>query len=315
MLIYVKETNKIMNTKESIKVKVFEILIDKTENLFIQNLKSALTELASILDNEDNSERRLLDKYYDKETSIWFDSFDNYSICNNIDYICFLMAKDVNYMLTEDSETQEIKHFKSDKIRPKVPAHCVYVKQKNLILIEQIANAPTEATLKRGLSKNLNLKQSFLEFKPVYRKDIIKRLQAFVNTISNIEIDTNSELVELTNHLNDDDGFLQNLVSNPNTKVNISLNLESDDSRQKVVNFFSRAFENGKIREFIKNIKISHLNENDENEITKLVENLLFLSLEKEVIHQNILEVDDRVEYSKNKYLAMIKSYETHFKN
>lgn len=307
-----------MSVKESIKIKVFEVKTEnfktKQGNLFQMNVFEELFgKLSQTIDNKDVSERRVLDTHYNKETSIWFDSFDNQEICKSKDYICFLMAKDVNYMLTEDSEKNEIKHIKSDKIKPKVPAHCVYVKSENLLLIEQIANSPTEATLKRGISNKLDLSKENLEFQAIYRKNILERLNQFVSTISNIEIDMSPELIKYADVINDNDGYLQNFISNPNTKIKLSLDLKSEDLKEKVVAFFSNILKGGKMRELIQNIKISHLNEKEEKEITKLVDNLLYLSLERELEHQEILETEDRLEYSKSIYSAIVKSYETDY--
>lgn len=121
------------------------------------------------------------------------------------------------------------------------------------------------------------------------------------------------ELIKYADVINDNDGYLQNFISNPNTKIKLSLDLKSEDLKEKVVAFFSNILKGGKMRELIQNIKISHLNEKEEKEITKLVDNLLYLSLERELEHQEILETEDRLEYSKSIYSAIVKSYETDY--
>jgi len=295
--------------KNSIKVKIFDIDID---NILYPDFLTILQEVATNLDDADNSERRILDKHYNKETSIWFDSFDRKKICNNSDYTCFLLAKDVNYILTEDSTKKEIKHLKSENIRPKTPAHCIFVKSKNLLLIEQITNSPTEATLKRGLSKTLDFKENDLIFKAVQRTNVIERLNKFIETISHIELDLSPELFKYVGNI-EDDGFLTQIITDPNTKTILSLGLKSNNFRENTFKFFENAYRNGNIRELLNNMKITYLNEFEEEEITKLAENLVYLTLEKELEHQEILDTEDRLEYSKNIYSTMIQSYEEYY--
>ena len=79
----------------------------------IKSLEDILKELSSKLDDTDSNNTRIIDtNVNDKETSIWFDSFDditNFSkekIFDNT--VCFLLAKDMNYQFVENKEKKQI---------------------------------------------------------------------------------------------------------------------------------------------------------------------------------------------------------------
>jgi len=95
----------------------------------------------------------------------------------------------------------------NEKIRPKIPAHCVLIKDSNILLMEETSETPTISVLKRWIVNNLLLKNEDLIFKAKYRKDIIERLQLFVDHIKSIEmIDLNIE--KYLKESEDTDGYL-----------------------------------------------------------------------------------------------------------
>ena len=110
-----------------IKSSVFDIEIsDKSLFLAGKSLEDILKELSSKLDDTDSNNTRIIDtNVNDKETSIWFDSFDditNFSkekIFDNT--VCFLLAKDMNYQFVENKEKKQIENsVHNEKIKPKI---------------------------------------------------------------------------------------------------------------------------------------------------------------------------------------------------
>lgn len=300
----------------AIKASVFDIEISKNDLwLSTYTLEDLLKELSEKLDDEDSENTRILDvNSNDKETSIWFDSFDDTSnfskesIFN--DTVCFLLAKDMNYQLVEDKETRQIKSSSSNKkLKPKIPSHCVLIKSQNILLMEEATNTPTALTLKRGIIDNLRLKQNDLIFKARYRENIVERLSEFVNSIESIEmIDLNIE-----NYLKDEvdsDGYLQNFLYNPDTKITAKLQIETNDWKTKVVNFFVDTFNNRLTKE-VKNIKVSYKDDKQNKDIISLYENLVYLKIEKDLYFDDISNLigTNRLEYSKEIYRTIIKAY------
>lgn len=297
----------------SVKSIIYEVEISQ-ENIYLRDFESILKELASSLDGN-TQDTRVLDKNQnDIETSIWFDSFDNITKFSEEkifdDSICFLLAKDMNFQLIEDKEEKSIKNMSSSlKQKPKIPAHCVYIKKQNLFLMEETTNSPSISTLKRGIVTNIKtLKKEDINFNAKYRENIIDRLNLFVDNIKSIElIDINLEkyLKE-----KEDDGYLYNFLQNPETKLTAKLQIDSDDWKTKVVNYFTDTFHNRATKE-LKNIKVSYKDEKQNDDIAALYDNLLYLKVEKETYYEDIsiLEKLDRIEYSKNIYKTMIEAY------
>lgn len=299
-----------------IKSSVFDIEIsDKSLFLAGKTLEDILKELSSKLDDNDSNNTRILDtNVNDKETSIWFDSFDditNFSkekIFENT--VCFLLAKDMNYQFIENKEKKQIENFAhNEKIKPKIPAHCIFIKNSNILLMEESSDAPTNSTLRRGIINILALKNEDLNFKAKYRENIIERLQQFVDNIKTIEmIDLNIE--KYLKEIEDTDGYLQNFLHNPNTKITAKLQVESDDWRTKVVNFFTDTF-NNRLSQEVHNIRVTFKDEKQKDDIVSLYENLVYLKIEKDLYIEDIskLEGMDRLKYSKEIYKTMIEAY------
>lgn len=299
-----------------IKSSVFDIEIsDKSLFLAGKTLEDILKELSIKLDDNDSKNTRILDiNANDKETSIWLDSFDditNFSkedIFNNT--VCFLLAKDMNYQFVENKEKNQIENsVHNEKIKPKIPAHCVFIKKSNILLMEEASETPSISTLKRGIINNLALKNEDLIFKAKYRENIIERLQLFVDNIKTIEmIDLNIE--KYLKEIEDADGYLQNFLHNPNTKITAKLQVESDDWRTKVINFFTDTFNNRASKE-VHNIKVTFKDEKQNDDIISLYENLVYFKIEKDLYIEDIskLEGIDRLKYSKEIYKTMIEAY------
>lgn len=303
-----------------IKASVFDVNI-ATNNILLsgKTLEDVLQELSTKLDDEDSNSRRILDiNANDKETSIWFDSFEditNFAKENTFNNtVCFLLAKDMNYQFVENKEKQQIEGSShNEKIKPKIPSHCVFIKSKNILLMEEATNTPTISTLHRGIVNNIKLQNNDLYFKAKYRENIIERLRLFVDNIKSIEmIDLNMEkyLVEEE----DTDGSLQNFLHNPNTKFTAKLQVESDDWRTKIVNYFAETF-NNRLSKEVHNIKVTFKDEKEKDDIVNLYENLVYLKIEKESYIEDIslLQGMDRLEYSKEIYKTMIKAYNESF--
>lgn len=305
-----------------IKASIFEIKINKDDNILLTNggqkqitFEEILVELASRLDDEDSQNTRILDiNANDKETSIWFDSFDNVtSFSKNIifnDAVCFLLAKDLNYQFVENKEKKQIQSSShNEKIKPKIPSHCIFIKSKNILLMEEATNTPTVSTLHRGIVNNTKIQNKDLNFQAKYRENIIERLELFVDNIKSIEmIDLNIE--KYLKEIEDSDGYLQNFLHNPNTKITAKLQVESNDWRTKAVSFFRDTFNNRVSRE-LNNIKITFKDEKQKDDIITIYENLVYLKIEKELYFDDIssLEELDRLEYSKDIYKTIIEAY------
>lgn len=302
--------------RKIIKSSVFDIEISE-KSLFLagKTFKDILKELSLKLDDKDLNNTRIIDtNVNDKETSIWFDSFDditNFSKENIFDNtVCFLLAKDMNYQFVENKEKKQIENsVYNDKIKPKIPAHCVYIKSMNILLMEEASETPTISTLKRGIITKLALKKEDLNFKVKYRENIIERLQQFVDNIKTIEmIDLNIE--KYLKEIEDTDGYLQNFLHNPNTKITAKLQVESNDWRTKVVNFFIDTF-NNRLSKEVHNIKVTFKDEKQNEDIVSLYETLVYLKIEKDLYVEDISELEemDRLKYSKEIYKTMIEAY------
>lgn len=294
-----------------IKIALFEIRLNPN-NLFLDSFEVALKELASKLDDIDGQDTRVLDIYNQIETSIWFDSFDyQKDFSKDIifeDTICFLLAKDMKFHFIEDKENRSINNMTiKPKQNPKISAHCIYFIKENKFLIEVTSSTPTEATLKRGLDNYTEYKND-ISFQPIYREDILERLNLFVNNIHSMELDN----INLAKYLKEDkDGELFNFLENPDTRISAKLSIESSDMRTRVVNFFIDTFHNLATRE-LNNIKITYKDENQKNDIIELYKNLFFLKIETEVYHEDLSDIKkkkQRIEYSKNIYKTMIEAY------
>ena len=300
----------------TIKASVFDVKISSTNLLLSgKTLEDILKELATKLDDIDSINTRVLDiNVNDKETSIWFDSFDditNFSKENIFDNaVCFLLAKDMNYQFVENKEKKQIENFShNEKIKPKIPAHCVFIKSANILLMEETADTPTVSTFKRGIVNNLKLANNDLVFKAKYRENIIERLHSFVENIKSIEmIDLNIE--KYLKEVEDSDGYLQNFLHNPNTKFTAKLQVESDDWRTKVINFFAETF-NNRLSKEVHNIKVIFKDEKQKDDIVSLYENLVYLKIEKDLYIEDIssLQEIDRLKYSKEIYKTIIEAY------
>lgn len=305
-----------------IKSAVFDVEIVRKNILLVDNEKgfvdfeSILKELSSTLDDIDSVNHRILDKNSkDKETSIWFDSFDNINIFSKEiifdDTICFLLAKDMNFQLVEDKENHCIENFSSTlNLKPKIPSHCVFIKSKNILLMEETTNSPTISTLHRGVVGNTrSIQKDDIDFKAQYRENIIERLEQFVDNIKSIEM-TDINIEKYLKESEDTDGYLHNFLHNPETKLNAKLSIESSDWRTKAVKFFTATF-NNRVSKELNNIKISFKDDKQKDDILALYNNLVYLKVEKEIYHEYIsgLQEMERIEYSKNIYKTMIEAY------
>lgn len=224
--------------------------------------------------------------------------------------MCFLLAKDMNYQFVENKEKKQIENSShNEKIKPKIPAHCVFIKDSNILLMEEATNTPTIATLHRGIISNLKFQSKDLYFQARYRENIIERLQLFVDNIKTIEmIDLNIE--KYLKDTEDSDGYLQNFLHNPNTKITAKLQVESDDWKTKVVNYFADTF-NNRLSKEVQNIKVTFKDEKQKDDIVTLYENMVYLKIEKDLYIEDIstLHGDDRLNYSKEIYKTMIEAY------
>jgi hypothetical protein len=304
-----------------IKAGVFDIKVEADNNiLLIENGKkdnmfeNILKELSSKLDDTDSYNTRVLDTYNGIETSIWFDSFDNVIDFSKEDIfedtICFLLAKDMNYQLIENKEENKLENISyNERIKPKIPSHCVFIKSQDILLMETSTNAPTASTLHRGIIRNINVYKENLMFQAQYREDIIERLNCFIDNIKSIEmIDLNLE--KYLKDTEDTDGQLQNFLYNPETKITAKLFVETDDWKTKALNFFTHTFHNQASKE-LNNIKITYKDESQKDDVIELYNNLVFLKVEKEFYVDDISQLReyDRLKYSQDIYKTMIEAY------
>lgn len=302
-----------MNT---LKAFIYEVNVDMSDNLFVKNFKEILQEISKSLDDIGGGGNiRILDDSNGKETSIWFDSFDyekdfsNDNLLKNS--ICFLLAKDIDFSIMEDKEKEELKSFvMNSKVKPKIPSHCVYLPTKGLLIVENNTKSATIGTIKRGIFKVLPDTKTYLSFAPKLRDDILERLSIFVDKFEKIElIDLN--LKKYFQDIKCDDGTLLNLILNPDSKFNMSLEITNDTMKEKIKNIFTYIFNNPLQRE-LSNIKIKYRNEKNEKDVFELYNNLVTLSIEKEYGHNEIsLDADEgtRINYSKIIYRELIKEF------
>lgn len=168
-------------------LKAFIYEVDVEKNLFANSFSDTIHHLAQMLDDEDGKNIRILDTYKNKETSIWFDSFDYINKFENEpifkDTICFLLAKDMEVELSENKENKSLGNFSKDTSQtPKIPAHCIFLKNKNILITEysqEFSNAIS--VIKRGIKEKLATHN--IEFKPKIRDDALERLQRFIENI------------------------------------------------------------------------------------------------------------------------------------
>jgi len=290
-----------------IKIALFDVKLDRN-NLFLTSFDLILKKLVLELDDIDGQNTRVLDVYNSIETSIWFDSFDYINdFSKDITYadtICFLLAKVAKSQFIEDKESRSIKNMNiKPKQNPKISAHCVYFIKENKLLIEETSTTPTISTLKRGLKSKKDI-----VFQPIYREDIIERLNLFIDTINSIELNN----IQLEKYIKEDNsGELFNILMNSETHITAKLLINSNDMRTRVVNFFIDTFHNIGTRE-LNNIKITYKDENSKNDIIELQNNLFFLKIETEVYYEDLSDIKkkrQRIEYSKNIYKTMIEAY------
>lgn len=288
--------------------------------LFLTSFEEALQELASKLDDNGNLEQRVFDINGKKvETSIWFDSFDQATCFSDNtfkDTICFLMAKDMPIQFIEDKEVNAIQSYSPNaRQRPKTPAHCVYFKKYNQLLIETTTNAPTISTLLRGINYNLRLESDDIIFNPIYREDILARLYQFIDKIKSIE------LIDLKIHKYlieglEDNGDILSLITNENSKIGLKLFIDGNQNlKNTVFKIFSKAIQNRHNR-MMQDIKIEYVDEKNTKEIASLFENMIYLKIEKEFNILDDISVlgDIRIEYSKKIYQTLIEAYYTEYK-
>ena len=168
-----------------LKACVYNVKIDHN-NLFAKSFKETLKDLSSVLDDVGgNGNIRILDTYKGKETSIWFDSFDYEKDFSKDEVlqgsVCFLLAKDMDFSIIEDKEKEELGSYTSNsKIRPKIPSHCIYLPNQDILIVENNTNAATIGTIKRGITNALRGYVGNLLFSPKLKENIIEILYLFL---------------------------------------------------------------------------------------------------------------------------------------
>lgn len=299
-----------------LKACVYNVKIDHN-NLFTKPFEETLKDLSSVLDDVGgNGSIRILDTYKGKETSIWFDSFDyekDFSRDEILqDSVCFLLAKDMDFFIIEDKEKEELGSYTSNsKVRPKIPTHCIYLPNQDILIVENNTNAATISTIKRGIANALRGCVGNLLFSPKLKENIIEILYLFVEKIESIDL-YDLKLHKYLSNPEDSDGNLLSIITNPNSQFKVTLQIKQNDStiKSKVVNLFRGILE-GKIEQELSNIKIKYKNEKNEKETANLYDNLVFLNIEKEHYYNDIsgLEENERIGYSKSIYKALIEEF------
>lgn len=294
------------------KAEIYDVIFKGT--VAAPTFDAALKDLSKSLDNDNSSEKRILDiNKHKAETSIWFDSFDDTGIFSENIFdgcICFLLAKDLSTQLIEDKEQKAIKTFDINaKQKPKAPAHCVYLTNDSKLLIETNTNAPSDSTFLRGIKKKLGIHNDDIELRPLYYKDILGRLQALIESIKSIElIDLN--IRRYIKKDSDDDGKIYHFITHPNSTIDLKLSVENDKLLQKsALDIFTDAIQS-KDKNLLRNIKIEYLDEKQHSDSATLFKNLVFLKIDFTSL-EDISELQnmERLEYSKNVYREMIKAY------
>ena len=299
-----------------LKACVYNVKIDHN-NIFAKSFKETLKDLSSMLDDVGgNGNIRILDTYKGKETSIWFDSFDYEKDFSKDEVlqgsVCFLLAKDMDFSIIEDKEKEELGSYTSNsQMRPKIPSHCIYLPNQDILIVENNTNAATIGTIKRGITNALRGYVGNLLFSPKLKENIIEILYLFLEKIESIDL-CDLKLHKYLSNPEDSDGELLSIITNPNSQFKATLQIKQNDStiKSKVVDYFRKILE-GKIEQELSNIKIKYKNEKNDKETANLYDNLVFLTIEKEHYYDDISRLDEneRIGYSKSIYKALIEEF------
>lgn len=241
------------------------------------------------------------------ETSIWYD-YINEDIQNG--YYAFLLAKDTNKVMIESDE--EIKKAeRSNDNKPKIPSHCVYVKNDNLLLMEDSVSSAGILLLQKGLKKALKSNYK-LSFSTKNHENYIEDAFKFVNYLSEVKISAK----DISKYIKkDDESFMYDLLSANEFSLNGSLSLSkrSKEFKEKVLNYFKfMSQKEKKERKIIENITIKY-NSEEKERFLSLKEKLFELTIKINEYDDNIFKNDDdRLKYSTKVYQEIIKGFEVY---
>lgn len=301
----------------TLKANIYEVKIGKIGNLFEKPkpFEEILREIATKL-NDSNKDTGILvfDKKKDTETSIWFDSFDYNDKFANSDIlketVCFLLAKDIDLSIVENKTEEKLESFvTNDKIRPKIPSHCIFLPNKNILIMENNTNKSiTIGTIKNGITNILYDTKDYLSFTPILRQNIIERLKFFTDKIQSLKL-IDLKLQNFLDNSEDTDGQLLNIISNPEAKFTVSLQLENEKSEYKksIIGVFESILSN-KTNYALKNMQIMLKDEKEQKEVVELYNNLVSLTIETEHGY-NEYNFEERITYSISIYEALVKEF------
>lgn len=300
--------------KNTINALVYDIDIEKDLNA--NSFENVLKELYSYLDSISGDEVQILDRYKDKEVSIWFDSFifDKDYLADEVlrGNICFLLARDANQIMIEDKANRKLQgNTLNTHLRSKIPTHCVYLDKEKVLIMETSQNSATISNLRKGIE---NCSFTKVDFKRRKRKDIIERLKKFVDNITELEItDLNIHEYLSPKLQEDDDGDAFAILTNKAFRFDgqIKLGEKEEQTKHSIFNFFKTAFEGKKYDILFDNLKIKYINEQEKTEIAELFENLVCCKIGIEDYKENLSQItpEERVEYSKKIYRLLVESF------
>jgi len=294
------------------KVKVYKINLEYTEESkklpIVDMEENKIDDFLNILKRHSNSKSKNI-IFYDEdkklETSIWYDY-----ISENIKggYYAFLLAKDTDKIMIESNEEIR-KAEKSENNKPKIPSHCVYVKNSNLLLMEDSSNSAGISILQKGLKDYLkpNYKLSFSKTK---HKNYIEDAFKFVKYLSEVNISAK----DISRYIDKNDKtFMMDLLTDDNFCFNGSLGIseKSDSFKTKLLNFVKSEKEK-KEDKIVKNITVKYTDDEKERFVS-LKDKLFELSIQINEYDDNIFQNDDnRLIYSTKVYQEVIKKFEVY---
>lgn len=300
--------------KNTINAIVYDIDIENDLNA--KSFDNVIKDLATHLESISGDEVQILDRYKDKEVSIWFDSFtfyQDYSVDEILkDNICFLLARDASQIMTEDKTNKKLQGtILNAHLRSKIPTHCIYLSKENVLIMETSQNSASIGNLKNGIKKYSYTK---VDFKRRKRKDIIERLNKFVDNIKELEItDLNIHEYLSPKLKEDEDGSLFAILSNKAFHFDGQIKLGEKEREEKhlIFHLFKNAFKTQEYNIPFSNLKIKYINEQEETEIAELFENLVCCKISIEDYKENLSQItpEERVEYSKKIYRLLVKSF------
>jgi hypothetical protein len=122
--------------------------------------------------------------------------------------------------MKEDKKNNKLAHENSidDDIHLKIPAHFIYLPEKQVLGVEELTGAPSKSIIERAIK---NHTKENIKFNPINRDDVVDRLTTFLDAIESVEFDMN-DFSKLLKDI-DEDEYLQFIRDNNSTLIHIKI--------------------------------------------------------------------------------------------